>query len=129
MQRTIAAWAIAALLTPALVFSQGNYGRRVPYGPYGTTNPGVNGVPAVTFQGHLKVLTKKELIIDADSKEQALVFRVTRKTHFFKDGKETKLSDIPVGTLVAVDAMRDPDQQFSALTVVVDPPKPKSATP
>jgi hypothetical protein len=123
----IAAWALAALLTPALIFGQYGYGgRRVPYGPNGA-NPGVNGVPAVTFQGHVKVLTKKELIIDADSKEQALVFRVTRKTHFFKDSKEIKLADIPVGTLVAVDALRDPDTQFSALGVVVNPPKPKAA--
>jgi hypothetical protein len=127
MPRIIAAWAIAALLTPALVFSQGTYGRRPLYGPYGTTNPGANGVPAVTFQGHVKTLTKKELRIDSDSENQSLTFRLSRKTHFFKDGKEIKPADIHAGSLVAVDATRDPDLQFSALNVVLNPPKPKSA--
>lgn len=125
MPRIIVAWAIAALLTPALVFSQGNYGRR--RGPYATTNPGTYNVPAVTFQGNLKVLNKKELRIDVDSEEQSISFRVTKKTHFLKDGKEIKLADVSLGTIVAVDATRDPDLKFSALNVVVDPPKPKLA--
>jgi hypothetical protein len=125
MQRIIAAWALAALLAPALLFSQGTYGRRTRT-PNGS-NPGVYDVPNVTFQGHLKALTKKELRIDVESEEQSITFRVTRKTHFMKDGKEIKLADVPLGTIVAVDASRDPDLKFSALNVVVSPPKPKSA--
>jgi hypothetical protein len=122
MPRTRLAWIIVGLLTPALMFSQ--YTRR----PRGyPTNPSVYDGPAVTFQGNLKALSKKELRIDVDAEEQSLTFRVSKKTHFLKDGKEIKLADVPLGTLVAVDAMRDPDQKFSALNVVVNPPKPKPA--
>ncbi len=126
MLRSIAAWSMAALLMPTLVFSQGVYGRRT-RGPL--TNPGGYGGPAVTFQGNLKAISKKELRIDVDSEQQSLSFRITRKTHFTKDGKEIKLADVTVGTIVAVDAVRDPDQQFSALKVTVNPPKPNAPAP
>jgi hypothetical protein len=122
MPRFVVAWALAVLLIPALMFSQ--YTRRR---PYPGTNPSIYDVPAVTFTGNLKMINKKELRIDVDSEEQSLTFRVTKKTHFLKDGKEIKLADVNPGTLVAVDATRDPDQKFSALNVVVNPPKPKPA--
>jgi hypothetical protein len=124
MRRIIAAWALPAFLAPALMFSQGNYGRRT---RGVTTSPGVYDVPAVTFQGNLKALSKKELRINTDADGQSLTFRITRKTHFLKDGKEIKLSDVPLEVAVAVDASRDPDQKFSALNVIVSPPKPKTA--
>ena len=124
MQRIIAACVLAGLLTPALVFSQYGYGRRV-RGPI-AANPNVTDLPAATFEGNLRAISKKELSIDVvDAEEQSLTFRVSRKTKFLKDGKEIKLKDVPTGTLVAVDATRDPDQKFSALNVVVNPPKPK----
>jgi hypothetical protein len=126
MQRIIAACFLAGLLTPAIVFSQYGYGRRV-RGPIGA-NPTVSDLPAATFQGNLRAITKKELQIDVvDTEQQSLTFRVSKKTKFLKDGKEIKLKDVTTGTLVAVDATRDPDQKFSALNVVLNPPKPKSA--
>jgi hypothetical protein len=125
MPRIIAAWVVAALLAPALMFSQGTYGRRTR--GVNTANAGVYGGPAVTFQGNLKSLTKKELRIDLDSGEESLTFRISKKTHFLKDGKEIKPADVSPGTVVAVDAARDPDQKFSALNVIVSPPKAKPA--
>ena len=126
MQRIIAACVLAGLLTPALVFSQYGYGRRT-RGPIGA-NPNVTDLPAATFQGNLRAISKKELSIDVvDAEEQSLTFRVSRKTKFLKDGKEIKLKDVTPGIIVAVDATRDPDQKFSALNVIVDPPKPKPA--
>lgn len=116
--------AIVALLSPALLI-----GQYVPRRTRGV-NPGAPGsieVPAVTFQGKLKALSKKEMRIDAEAEQQSLTFRVTSKTHFFKDGKPIKLSDVNLETVVAVDAVRDPDQKLSALKVVVNPPKPKPA--
>jgi len=80
----------------------------------------------VTFQGKLKVLTKKELIVEVDSGEESLTFRILKKTRFLKDGKEIKPADVTPGTVVAVDVARDPDQKFSALNVIVSPPKPKA---
>ena len=119
--RIIAAWALAAVLVPAVMFSQ--YGRRT----RGTTaNPGAYNTPAVTFQGKLKALSKKELIIDVDGSGESLTFRVSGKTHFVKDGKDIKLKDVTLGTVVAVDANREPDLKFSALNVIVNPPKPKA---
>jgi hypothetical protein len=136
MARGIAALALAAVLLPTFLFGQ--YGRRT-RGPL-VSNPGAYNAPAVTFQGILKTLSKKELRIDvepaADSpnpnspgeaaEEKSLTFRVSGKTHFTKDGKDIKPSAITLGTKVAVDAIRDPDLKFSAVNVIVSPPKPKS---
>ena len=125
MFRITAALAVAALLAPVLMFGQGTYGRRT----RGTaaSNPSVYNLPAVTFTGTLRALSKKELRIDVESEEQSITFRVSGKTKFQKDGKEVKLATVTLGTIVAVDATRDPDQKFSALNVVVNPPKPKPA--
>ena len=120
--RIIAVLAVAGLLVPAVIFSQVPYGRRTRGSM--STNPGGLNVPAVTFQGTLKALSKKELRIDVEGEEQSLTFRVSGKTHFTKDGKVIKLANVTVGTVVAVDATRDPDQKFSALNVTVSPPKP-----
>jgi len=122
MSRIIAAWVVAATLTPALLFSQGGYGRRTR--GMGSSGPSIYDVPSVTFQGTLKALNKKELRINVESDQQSITFRVTRKTHFFKDGKEIKLADVKLETVVAVDATRDPDLKFSALNIDVAP-KPK----
>ncbi len=126
MPRIMSGLVLTALLTPLLLFGQGTYGRRT-RGPNSTANPGLYGVPAVTFQGNLKELTKKELRIDVDSDGQSITFRISRKTHFLKDGKEIKPAGVALGTVVSVDATRDPDQKFSALNVVVSPPKSKPA--
>lgn len=115
------ACAFVSLLLPVLLLSQGSTGRRT-RGTVGSS-PGVYNVPSVTFQGRLKALTNKELRIDADTAEQSITFRVSRKTRFMKDGKPVKPATIAVGTVVSVDATRDPDLKFSALAVVVSPPK------
>ncbi len=125
MPRIITAWFVVALVAPTLMLGQYGYGRR--RYPTATATPGLD-VPAATFQGSLRSLNKKELRIDVvGADEESLTFRVSKKTHFLKDGKEIKRSEVPVGIIVAVDATRDPDQKFSALSVVVSPPKPKTA--
>jgi hypothetical protein len=111
----------ALLLTPALVFSQGVYGRRTTRGG----SAGTVDAPPPTFTGKLKAITKKDIVVEVEGEAQSLTFHLSRKTRFMKAGKEIKLDDLEVGKTVAVDAKRDPDLQFSALTVVVDPPKPK----
>jgi hypothetical protein len=119
----MARWAIVVLLSPALVFSQVGYPRRTRGA--NTGNLGGYDGPAVTFQGKLKALSKKELRIDTDTEQQSITFRVTSKTHFLKDGKPIKPSDVSLEITVAVDAVRDPDQKLSARNVIVSPPKPK----
>ncbi len=114
------------LLFAGLLCGQGNYGRRTRGSGSGST-PGLYDVPAVTFEGKVKVANTKEVRIDTDSEAQSLTFRVTHKTKFLKDGKPIKPADIPLETIVSVDATREPDLKFTALTVVVSPPKPKPA--
>lgn len=123
MPGIIARWAIVALLSPVLVVGQVGYPRRT-RGPT-TGSAGVYDGPAVTFQGKLKALTKKDLRIDTDTEQQSITFRVSSKTHFNKDGKPIKLSDVSLETIVQVDAVRDPDQKLSAINVIVSPPPPK----
>jgi len=90
-----------------------------------TTGNSIYDVPAVTFEGKVKTVDKKEMRIEAGvSGEDSLVFRITHRTHFLKNGKEIKHTDVAPGTPVAVDAYREPDQKFSAL---MNPPKPKAA--
>ena len=98
------------------------YGRR--RGPVAATaNSGPYNGPAVTFQGTLKALTKKEMVVDLDTKEptderQTLTFRLSKKTKFLKEDKEIKAADIAAGTHLSIEATRDGDQKLSALNVV-----------
>jgi hypothetical protein len=121
MRRFLLVSVLAALVLPVLSTAQVGYGRR--RGPVAATaTSGPYDGPAVTFQGTVKSLSKKELTIDVDAEEQSLTFRVIKKTKFLKDGKEIKLADIAEGTHVSIDATREGDQKLSALNVMVAPP-------
>jgi len=114
---------LAVLLTLLLPGSApGQVARR--RGPVAATaTAGPYSGPAVTFRGTLKALTKKELIMDLDATEagteqQSVTFRITRKTKFSKNDRESKPSDLAIGTHVTVDATRDGDLKLSALNVM-----------
>jgi hypothetical protein len=115
---------LLALLLPARMPAQ--YSRR--RGPASATaNSGPYGGPAVTFNGTVKALTKKELTVDLDpagpdAERQSLTFRVSKKTKFLKDDQPIKPSDIEVGTHISLDATREGDLKLSALNVMVAPP-------
>ena len=72
-------------------------------------------------EDQLLINSKKEIIIDLDAEQESLTLRRSGKTKFFKDDKEIKAADIPVGTHVTLDATRDGDQKLSALKVMVAP--------
>ncbi len=114
---------LLALLLPARLPAQ--YSRR--RGPASaTSNSGPYNGPAVTFNGTVKALTKKELTVDLDptdpgAERQSLTFRLSKKTKFLKDDQPVKPSDIEVGTHIALDATRDGDLKLSALNVMVAP--------
>jgi hypothetical protein len=107
-----------ALLVAMMAVLPGQYSRRR---SVATATAGPYNGPAVSFNGTVKSLTKKEIIIDLDSEEESLTLRRSGKTKFFKDDKEIKAADIPVGTHVTLDATRDGDQKLSALKVMVAP--------
>lgn len=121
--RNILVWtALLVVMTAAVLPGQylpGQYSRRRPTSATATAGP-YNG-PAVTFNGTVKALTKKQIIIDLDSAEESLTLRRSGKTKFFKDDQEIKAADIAVGTHVTLDATRDGDQKLSALKVMVVP--------
>jgi len=119
--RNILVWT-ALLMALTVAVLPGQYSRRR---SVATATPGPYNGPAVSFNGTVKSLTKKEISIDLDSAQESLTLRRSGKTKFFKDDKEIKAADIPVGTHVTLDATRDGDQKLSALKVMVAP----AATP
>jgi hypothetical protein len=118
---------LLALLAPPM---GAQYVRRQP----GLATPGPYGGPPVTFNGVLKSITKKQLIVDLDqtdpeSAQQSLTFRFSKKTKFMKGDQAIKPADIAMGTHISLDATRDGDQKFSAVNVFVVPPVDKAAAP
>jgi hypothetical protein len=114
---------LLVLLLPARVPAQ--YVRRLPSSA--TANAGPYSGPAVTFNGTVKTLTKKELTLDLDpadpgAERQTLTFRLSKKTRFVKGDQPIKPSDIELGTHLSLDATRDGDLKLSALNVMVAPP-------
>jgi hypothetical protein len=116
MRNILVGAALLVLMTAAVL--PGQYSRRR---TVATATAGPYNGPAVTFNGTVKALTKKQIIIDLDAEQESLTLRRSGKTKFFKDDKEIKADDIPVGTHVTLDATRDGDQKLSALKVMVAP--------
>jgi len=83
-------------------------------------------MPNPTFEGTLKMLTNKEILIQLQS-EQTLEIRRDRKTKFLENDKEIKPDTIAVGTPLAIDVKEDLDLKPMAVRVIVNPPPPKSA--
>lgn len=120
---------LVAFLLPALLLAQGGYSRR--RGPAtATANSGPYNGPAVTFNGTVKAISKKDLTVDLDltdpgAEQQSLTFRFSKKTKFVKNDQPIKPTDLEVGTHITLDATRDGDLKLSALNVMVAPPGAK----
>ena len=120
MRGALAALAIAALFLPCA----SGFQRRRPQGANATVNPEDKGLTP-TFEGTLKMLTRKAITIQLQS-DQLLEIRRDHKTKFVENGKEIKPSDIAVGTPLAIDVHEDIDLHPIAVRVVVNPPPPKA---
>ena len=116
---------LVALLVPAFSSGQRGYppGRRPEATAAPTATPWPTVMPPVMFRARLKSLTKKKIVVESDAGGTATVRR-TKKTKFFQDEKEIKPTDIPVGSSVALDLLRDPDYQFSVISLTVIGPPP-----
>ena len=98
------------------------------YGRMRRTVPGVpSNVPStarkdviVTFQGKLKQVKKKEILIQSDD-NQLLTFRRAKTTKFTQDGKDIKATDIDLETPVTIEANEDVDLRMVAVNVKVSP--------
>jgi hypothetical protein len=123
MRHTVIFAVLLALWLPTHLSAQ--YSRRRLSSATATSGPYTG--PAVTFNGTLKSLTKKELVVDldpadGDTERQSLTFRFSKKTKFSKDDQPIKPTDIEVGTHISLDATRDGDLKLSALNVFIAPP-------
>jgi hypothetical protein len=78
-----------------------------------------------TFDGTLRALDKKHAQLEM-SEEQSLSIEVTRKTLYFRGTKAIASRDIPVGTVVTVEAKKIANQ-LVAVSVRVKEPQPDSA--
>ena len=110
---------LLVLLLPATLPAQ--Y-RRGPVAATATSGP-YGGLP-VTFNGTVKALTKKDLLMDLDRPDpdaapESLTFRLSRKTKFLKGDQPVKPSEIAAGTHITLEATRDGDQKFTAMNVMI----------
>ena len=71
------------------------------------------------FRGKLKQLTKKEIVIENDSKQMVSIRR-SHKTKFLRNNMEIKSSDIDLETPVTVDATESASVSLLAVNVSVD---------
>src|SRR5437763_423183 len=90
-----------AIVLPALASSQSGYPRTRRSGSKANPAPPSNALPTPTFEGTLKMMTHKEVVIQLQS-EQTLSIRRDRKTKFFENEKEIKPESIAVGTPLAI---------------------------
>src|SRR5438874_224625 len=81
--------------------------------------------PTPTFEGTLKMMTRREIILQLQT-DQTVPIRRDRKTKFFENGKEIKPESIAVGTPLAIDVREDLDLKPVAVRVVANPPPPKA---
>lgn len=115
-----------ALLLTGIVNGQMGYPRVRRTGPKTNAAPPDGKIPNPTFEGVLKMLTSKEILLQMQS-DQTLEIRRDRKTKWFDGDKEIKADSIAVGTPLAVDVRQDLDAKPIAVKVVANPPPPKSA--
>jgi hypothetical protein len=72
--------------------------------------------PLVSMRGTLRVLDKKQIIIDTGD-EQLVTFRRVKKTRFLKGAKEIPESEFHPGASVLIEASRERDGEFDAVNV------------
>lgn len=88
--------------------------------------PPTGDQPHPTFEGTLKMITKKEIFLQLQT-DQTVTIRRDHKTKFVENDKDVKADNIEVGTPLAIDVKEDLDLKPIALRVVVNPPPPKSS--
>ncbi len=85
-------------------------------GKHGTSKGSGSRQPTPTFEGTLKRLDQKIIIVDLDD-YRSLEFRRTGKTKFFADGKETAKPDFNRGDRVLIEATQDVEGYLTAVNV------------
>jgi hypothetical protein len=132
--RAIACWAARAgsrnwvrpgaiVLALFLVFGsepvQGQYRRRPPAQGSGARTPDTDMLAAAvaSFKGKLRAVDKKDIVILSDE-DQTVTFHRSKKTKFLSGTKEIKPDDIPLESMVTVEASKDSVGDLVAVDVI-----------
>ena len=79
--------------------------------------PDVLASAVAGFKGKLRAIDKKTIVIDSTD-DQVVSFHRSKKTRFLADEKEVKPQDIPLGSLVTVDASKDSVGDLVAVDII-----------
>ncbi len=125
MQKVLVRAALVAILLAQFLPAQYTRRRSV-----ATATSGPYTGPAVSFNGTLKVITKKDMTVDLDppdpdAERQTLTFRITKKTKFLKGDQPIKPTDIAAGAHISLDATREGDLKLTAVAVYAPAPAEK----
>jgi hypothetical protein len=83
----------------------------------------------VTFNGVLKKLTKKEIVIESADSHELVTFRCNKTTKFLDGDSAIKPGAIDMETMVSVDASEDVDLKLMAISLNIAPPKKSAEKP
>jgi len=86
-------------------------------GAAGTLPSDVLAGAVVSFKGKLRAVDKKGIVIES-SDEQIVTFHRSKKTRFLADEKPVKPEEIPLETMVTVDASKDSVGDLVAVDII-----------
>jgi hypothetical protein len=115
---------LLALLTIVPVSAQrgGGRGGRQQQKKSGSPDSGTPGQILIKFEGTLKSADKKEIHLDVAG-DQSLIFRVNKKTSFYKDEKPVEAKDVVLDTHAVVDGRKEMNGDLVAVNVWSETPK------
>lgn len=79
--------------------------------------PDVLATAVAGFKGKLRSIDKKGIVIES-TEDQVVSFHRSKKTRFLADEKEVKPQDIPLGSMVTVDASKDSVGDLVAVDII-----------
>ncbi|MEO8126413.1 MAG: hypothetical protein ABJF23_17060 [Bryobacteraceae bacterium] len=111
---------MAVLVLVASLPLQAQYQRRTSSRGSGSRSapaPDVLASAVAGFKGKLRAIDKKEIVIESGD-DQVVTFHRSKKTRFLADDKQVKPQDIPLGSLVTVDASKDSVGDLMAVDII-----------
>ena len=111
---------LAIIVIVATIPLQGQYQRRPATAGRGDRTapaPDVLATAVAGFKGKLRAIDKKAIVIESTD-DQVVSFHRSKKTRFLADEKEVKPQDIPLGSLVTVDASKDSVGDLVAVDII-----------
>ena len=113
-----AALALALFLLSGSAPLEAQYRRRPAQGSSARkAGTDVLATAVASFKGKLRAVDKKEIVIQSEE-DQTVTFHRSKKTKFLSGGKEIKPEDIPLESVVTVDASKDSVGDLVAVDVI-----------